>query len=53
MMSKPTQGVVDVAFFCLALGFVAPAVSPVAGVLLLGAGVLAILAAMICERGNR
>lgn len=53
MMSKPTQGVVDVAFFCLALGFVAPAVSPVAGMLLLGAGVLAILAVMICERGTR
>ena len=53
MMSRPTQGIVDVAFFCLALGFVAPAVSPVASMLLLGAGALAILAVMICERGNR
>ncbi len=31
-MARPTQGIVDVAFFCLALGFVAPVASPVAGV---------------------
>ena len=52
-MDRVTRGIVDVAFFCVASGFVAAAVSPVASMLLLGAGALAILVVMICERGAR
>lgn len=53
MMPPQTRGIVDVAFFCLAWGVLAAAVSPVASMLLLGAGALAILVVTICERGTR
>ena len=53
MMSPQTRGIVDVAFFCLAWGVAAAAVSSVAAMLLWGAGVLALVVVAICERGNR
>lgn len=53
MMSRPTRNIVDVAFFCLAWGVAAVAFSPLAGMILWAAGVLALLVVMICEGGTR
>jgi hypothetical protein len=52
-MARPIRGIVDVAFFCLAWGVAAVAFSPLAGMILWAAGVLALLVVMVCERGDR